>query len=322
MGLLNDARLGVRAIRSLVQQRRARGSLQRKLALRPPSPQGEYRIAVYFADSAVNMYQIRQWYRPLVEPRPHAPGGDPQPPPQRGRRAPRREPAAGRVRAPGGRPRARDRGAGHPCRPLRQPEHPQLPDDAVRAPLARLRQPRRVRQDVHDHEPVQGVRLQPDRGGRGPRPARQGALGLRPRPARDPHRPSAGGPLRGRAAVHAGRPDRRALRPHLGGRPGGGRVRVHRLARRPARARPDRHGSAPRRVPPAPALGRRRPRVHAGEPRDRGHAGAGQRAGPSAQHVVDRSRGNSAGSCPRPTWPSSTSRPWSTTGWRRGSRSW
>ncbi|ALD12532.1 hypothetical protein [Clavibacter capsici] len=67
MGLLNDARLGVRAVRSLVQQRRARGSLQRKLALRAPSPRGEYRIAVYFADSAVNMYQIRQWYRPLVE---------------------------------------------------------------------------------------------------------------------------------------------------------------------------------------------------------------------------------------------------------------
>jgi hypothetical protein len=67
MGLLNDARLGARAVRSLVQQRRARGSLQRKLALRAPSPQGEYRIAVYFADSAVNMYQIRQWYRPLLE---------------------------------------------------------------------------------------------------------------------------------------------------------------------------------------------------------------------------------------------------------------
>ncbi len=67
MGLLNDARLGVRAVRSLVQQRRARGTLQRKLALRARSPQGEYRVAVYFADSAVNMYQIRQWYRPLVE---------------------------------------------------------------------------------------------------------------------------------------------------------------------------------------------------------------------------------------------------------------
>ncbi|RIJ52821.1 hypothetical protein DZG00_03330 [Clavibacter lycopersici] len=67
MGLLNDARLGVRAVRSLVHQRRARGILQRKLALRAPSPQGEYRVAVYFADSAVNMYQIRQWYRPLVE---------------------------------------------------------------------------------------------------------------------------------------------------------------------------------------------------------------------------------------------------------------
>ncbi|KDP90516.1 membrane protein [Clavibacter cf. michiganensis LMG 26808] len=57
----------MRAVRSLVQQRRARGTLQRKLALLAPSPRGEYRVAVYFADSAVNMYQIRQWYRPLVE---------------------------------------------------------------------------------------------------------------------------------------------------------------------------------------------------------------------------------------------------------------
>src|SRR5690606_37156583 len=34
---------------------RARGSLER----------GAYRIAVYFADSHVNMYQVRQWYAPL-----------------------------------------------------------------------------------------------------------------------------------------------------------------------------------------------------------------------------------------------------------------
>lgn len=33
----------------------------------PPHPQGHFRIAVYFADGAVNMYQMRQWYRPLAE---------------------------------------------------------------------------------------------------------------------------------------------------------------------------------------------------------------------------------------------------------------
>jgi hypothetical protein len=67
MGWMNDARLGVNAVRSLVQQRRIRGTLSRKLADVPPLPAGRFRIAVYFADSAVNMYQIRQWYKPLVE---------------------------------------------------------------------------------------------------------------------------------------------------------------------------------------------------------------------------------------------------------------
>ena len=35
------------------------------LAARPPLPAHRFRIAVYFADTDVNMYQIRQWYRPL-----------------------------------------------------------------------------------------------------------------------------------------------------------------------------------------------------------------------------------------------------------------
>ncbi|WP_150308329.1 CDP-glycerol glycerophosphotransferase family protein [Planctomonas psychrotolerans] len=67
MGWMNDARLGVNAVLSLVQQRRIRGVLSRKLAVAPPLPVGHFRIAVYFADSDVNMYQIRQWYKPLVE---------------------------------------------------------------------------------------------------------------------------------------------------------------------------------------------------------------------------------------------------------------
>lgn len=67
MGLVSDARLGVRAIRSLLDQRRARGALQGKLASAEPLPRGRFPIGVYFADSAVNLYQIRQWYRPLVE---------------------------------------------------------------------------------------------------------------------------------------------------------------------------------------------------------------------------------------------------------------
>ncbi len=67
MGLVRDARLGVRAILSLLRQRQARGVLQGKLAAAEPLPPGRFSIGVYFADSAVNLYQIRQWYRPLVE---------------------------------------------------------------------------------------------------------------------------------------------------------------------------------------------------------------------------------------------------------------
>ena len=67
MGLVRDARLGVRAILSLVRQRQARGVLQGKLAAAEPLPRNRFAIGVYFADSAVNLYQIRQWYRPLVE---------------------------------------------------------------------------------------------------------------------------------------------------------------------------------------------------------------------------------------------------------------
>ena len=50
MGLVNDARLGLRAIRSLVRQRQARGVLQGKLAALEPLPLNRFEIGVYFAD--------------------------------------------------------------------------------------------------------------------------------------------------------------------------------------------------------------------------------------------------------------------------------
>lgn len=67
MGLLRDARLGFDALGGLVQQRRARQVLERTLATTEPLPLKRFRVAVYFADSAVNMYQVRQWYKPLLE---------------------------------------------------------------------------------------------------------------------------------------------------------------------------------------------------------------------------------------------------------------
>ncbi|MGO3146993.1 MAG: CDP-glycerol glycerophosphotransferase family protein [Leucobacter sp.] len=38
-----------------------------RLRARPTPPSGKYRVAVYFADSKVNLYQLRQWYGPLRE---------------------------------------------------------------------------------------------------------------------------------------------------------------------------------------------------------------------------------------------------------------
>ncbi|MFB2556638.1 CDP-glycerol glycerophosphotransferase family protein [Herbiconiux liangxiaofengii] len=67
MGVLNDARLGFAAVRDLVRARSVRRRLAVQLAARPPLPTRRFEIGVYFADSAVNLYQIRQWYAPLAE---------------------------------------------------------------------------------------------------------------------------------------------------------------------------------------------------------------------------------------------------------------
>ena len=54
--------LAVRALKSRRQRRRLErlGDTGRE-----PAP-GSVRVAVYFADTTVNMYQIRQWYAPLA----------------------------------------------------------------------------------------------------------------------------------------------------------------------------------------------------------------------------------------------------------------
>ena len=44
-----------------------RGTLARQLAERGPLPAQRFEIGVYFADGAVNLYQVRQWYAPLAE---------------------------------------------------------------------------------------------------------------------------------------------------------------------------------------------------------------------------------------------------------------
>ena len=65
MPLVRDARLAVGLLRKAVATRSARRDLHRALAERGPLPERAFRIAVYFADGAVNMYQMRQWYAPL-----------------------------------------------------------------------------------------------------------------------------------------------------------------------------------------------------------------------------------------------------------------
>ncbi|WP_336645085.1 CDP-glycerol glycerophosphotransferase family protein [Microbacterium sp. USHLN186] len=65
MGVVSDGNKAYRLLRKALTSRAAVQRVRRRLAAQGPHPQRHYRIAVYFADGAVNMYQMRQWYRPL-----------------------------------------------------------------------------------------------------------------------------------------------------------------------------------------------------------------------------------------------------------------
>ena len=67
MGALSDAKKAYRLLKRALASRKAVQRVRRRLAERDPHPAGHYRVAVYFADGDVNMYQMRQWYRPLLE---------------------------------------------------------------------------------------------------------------------------------------------------------------------------------------------------------------------------------------------------------------
>ena len=64
---MNDAKLGLRFVRSVFANRRAQAELEQKLASRPALPKHHFTVGVYFADGKVNLYQMRQWYKPLLE---------------------------------------------------------------------------------------------------------------------------------------------------------------------------------------------------------------------------------------------------------------
>lgn len=65
--MVTDARKAIALLRKAVDQRRAVRDVKRRVAAQPPHRGRHYRVAVYFADGDVNMYQMRQWYKPLAE---------------------------------------------------------------------------------------------------------------------------------------------------------------------------------------------------------------------------------------------------------------
>ena len=66
MGLVSDVNKAIALLRKAVRNRSAVIDVRRTLAAGPKHPPFHYRVAVYFADGAVNMYQMRQWYKPLA----------------------------------------------------------------------------------------------------------------------------------------------------------------------------------------------------------------------------------------------------------------
>lgn len=64
VSVLSDLQAVRRVIRNALRSRATRAELARRQP-EPPAP-GSIHIAVYFADTRVNLYQIRQWYAPLA----------------------------------------------------------------------------------------------------------------------------------------------------------------------------------------------------------------------------------------------------------------
>lgn len=67
MGVVRDGKTAYRLLRKALASRGAVQRVRRALKAQGPLPENQYKVAVYFADGAVNMYQMRQWYRPLEQ---------------------------------------------------------------------------------------------------------------------------------------------------------------------------------------------------------------------------------------------------------------
>ena len=67
MSVLSDLLAVRKVVRNAMRSRSNRRAVdQRALETEHPAA-GSVQIAVYFADTRVNLYQIRQWYAPLAE---------------------------------------------------------------------------------------------------------------------------------------------------------------------------------------------------------------------------------------------------------------
>ncbi|MGR4010557.1 CDP-glycerol glycerophosphotransferase family protein [Leucobacter sp. 1207-22] len=67
MQLAKDSKRAIKLAKRVLKGRKALFELRKLLEARGPLPVGKYRVGVYFADSDVNIYQMRQWYAPLAE---------------------------------------------------------------------------------------------------------------------------------------------------------------------------------------------------------------------------------------------------------------
>lgn len=67
MSILKQLGTARRLARNILRSRRHRAQLAERLATSGQPAAGSVQIAVYFADTRVNLYQIRQWYAPLAE---------------------------------------------------------------------------------------------------------------------------------------------------------------------------------------------------------------------------------------------------------------
>lgn len=67
VSFINDSKKALRVAKQVLRRRKAYSSFKQMHAARVDREHQQYEIAVYFSDSHVNAYQIRQWYEPLRE---------------------------------------------------------------------------------------------------------------------------------------------------------------------------------------------------------------------------------------------------------------